>query len=251
MKVLIASQDMEASHQLNQTVARMAPQATYLHAGTADRVLQLFENHRIDLVLLDLQLIAKNSAAASLLRLLNPGALAFSPLKKQLDNFADKSRPGVLLTFDGDDIRCAPDHVMSRLEDVAKNTVSKSEIDESPRIWAQTEEGDWESVDVHGLQWAVSEGGKVRLHHESDKDYFVRDRLKELETQLGAAHFLRIHKSYMVNSAQVSEVQRWSSGGLLVKIKNDEDTALPVSRRYASNFRKRTGLGIGRVKARL
>ena len=93
--------------------------------------------------------------------------------------------------------------------------------------------------------------GKVRLHHESDKDYFVRDRLKELETQLGAAHFLRIHKSYMVNSAQVSEVQRWSSGGLLVKIKNDEDTALPVSRRYASNFRKRTGLGIGRVKARL
>lgn len=246
MKVLIASEDMEASRQLNRTIARMAPTATYLHASCADRVLQLFENHSIDLVLLDLQLVAKNTAAAALLRLLNPGALAFSPLKKQLDDFATKSRPGVLLTFDGEEIKSTADAVVNKLENVTKTV--NVETEQSPRIWAQNENGGWESVDVDGLQWAVSEGGRVRLHHESDRDYFVRDRLKELETQLGTAHFLRIHKSYLVNSAQVSEVQRWSSGGLLVKIKNDERTTLPVSRRYASKFRKRSGLGIGPVQ---
>lgn len=248
MKVLIASSDMEASRQLNRTVGKIAPVATYLHADCAERVLDLFEHHRIDLVLLDLQLVAKNQAAASLLRMLNPGALAFTPLEQQMESFSRSNRPGVLLTFDGGEIRSSVDAVVNRLQGVAQVPMDPPGPSSGTAIWAQSEEGDWKSVEVQGLQWAVSEQGRVRLRHVSNCDYFVRDRLKELERQLAGSHFVRIHKSYLVNSQHVREVERWSSGGLLVRIECDKETRLPVSRRYASRFRKRTGLSIGPVE---
>lgn len=249
MKVLIASSDMEASRQLNRTVGKIAPVATYLHADSAERVLDLFEHHRIDLVLLDLQLVAKNRAAASLLRMLNPGALAFTPLEQQMESLSRSHRPGVLLTFDGGEVQASVDAVVHRLQEVAQVPVerSTSSAAQTGAIWAQGEDGDWKSVDVSGLQWAVSEQGRVRLRHVTNRDYFVRDRLKELERQLAPAHFVRIHKSYLVNSEHVYEVERWSSGGLLVCMNSEKETRLPVSRRYASRFRKRTGLAVGPV----
>lgn len=249
MKVLIASPDMEASRQLNKTMGRMAPVATYFHADSAERVLRLFHDHRIDLVLLDLRLVAKDSAAATLLRMLNPGALAFTPLEQQLETLSKSPRPGLLLTFDGEDLQKSAASVVSQLQGVKAGAAAG----QAPRkvqgatIWAQTEAGDWNSVDVARLQWAVSEDGKVRLHHACGETFFVRDRLKELERQLGPSKFVRIHKSYMVNTRHVSEVQRWSSGGLLLKICDKEQITLPVSRRYASRFRRATGWGIGLV----
>jgi DNA-binding LytR/AlgR family response regulator len=250
MKVLIASSNIEASRHINKTVGQIAPIATYLHADSAERVLELFGHHRIDLVLLDLQLVAKDSAAATLLRMLNPGALAFVPLEKQLRSVASTHRPGLLMTFDGDEIQGEAESVVSRLEGATRQTVERVHGANGPTIWAQSQAGDWRTVGVDGLQWAVSEQGKVRLHHRSQETYFVRDRLKELERQLGPSHFMRIHKSYLVNSAHVAEVERWSSGSLLLKIKGPEKTRLPVSRRYASSFRKQTGWGIGPVCAR-
>lgn len=247
MKVLIACSDMEASRQLNRTVGKLAPVATYLHADCAERVLDLFEHHRIDLVLLDLQLVAKDTAAATLLRMLNPGALAFSPLEQQMEDFSRSNRPGMLLTFDGQELRASADAVVNRLQGVAQSPAAAPGPQGEAKIWAQSEGGEWKALDVQGVQWAVSEQGRVRLHHVTNQDFFVRDRLKELERQLAPSHFVRIHKSYLVNPNHVSEVQRWSSGGLLVKIRDDSRIKLPVSRRYASRFRKRTGLAIGPV----
>lgn len=254
MKVLIASSDMEASRQLNKTVGKIAPVATYLHADCAERVLSLFESHRIDLVLLDLQLVAKNSAASTLLRLLNPGALAFTPLREQLENMSRQTRPGVLLTFDGNEVKGGAESVVNRLQHVAPSSTTSTNGNSlhpggHATIWAQSEEGDWKSLDARQIQWAVSEAGKVRLRHTCGNDYFVRDRLKELERQLGSSKFVRIHKSYLVNARHVSEVQRWSSGGLLVQIDDEQSTTLPVSRRYASRFRKKTGWRVGPVNS--
>lgn len=247
MKVLIASSDMEASRQLNRSIGKIAPVATYLHADCAERVIDLFEHHRIDLVLLDLQLVAKNQAAASLLRMLNPGALAFTPLEQQLESLSRSNRPGVLLTFDGGDLRSSADAVVNRLQGVAQVSMDPPGASNGTAIWAQSDQGEWKAVEVQGLQWAVSEQGRVRLRHVSNRDYFVRDRLKELERKLSNSNFVRIHKSYLVNSEHVREVERWSSGGLLVRMDCEKETRLPVSRRYASRFRKRTGLSIGPV----
>lgn len=239
MKVLIASPDIEASRQLNSAVGTLAPVATYLHADSAERVLDLLSHHRLDLVLLDLQLLAKDSAASTLLRLIHPGGLSVA----SLHGGEATSGRGVLLTFDsreggtGGVLRCLREGKGLQQEAALKPSAAI--------IWGQGESGDWCAIEIPEVKWAVSEGGKVKLQHRSGAVYSVRDPLRELERQLSMAQFVRIHKSYLVNPRFVSEVQRWSSGGLLLAV---DDIRLPVSRRYVTNFRKRTGWGVGPVR---
>jgi DNA-binding LytR/AlgR family response regulator len=243
VKVLIASPDLESSRHLNSTFGKVAPAATYFHADSAERVLDLFSNHRLDVVLLDLRLVAKSSAASALLQLLHPGGMTVTAPDPE------SKHPRVLLTYDGS-IEWAG-AVISRLlgqEECSAATPEKTLENGNSTIWAQEEEGgDWRSIDVKELMWAVAEGGRVKLHHATAGVCSVRDPLRELERQLGRPQFVRIHKSYLVNSDYVSEVQRWSSGGLLIDI---EGTRLPVSRRFVNNFRQRTGWGVGPVHPR-
>lgn len=238
MKVLIASSDIETSRKLNSAVGELAPIATYLHADSADRVLELMTHHNLDLVLLDLQLLAKDTAASTLLRLLHPAGMTVAPLQES----KGATGRGILLTFDsredgtGGVVRCLKEGRCG-----SRDTGKAS----SNTIWGQGEGGEWCSIAIPEVKWAVSEGGKVKLQHASGAVYSVRDPLRELERQLSMAQFVRIHKSYLVNPRFVSEVQRWSSGGLLLAV---DDTRLPVSRRYVTNFRKRTGWGVGPVR---
>lgn len=240
MKILIASPDLESSRRLNATLAEIAPVATYFHADGAERVLELFAQHRLDVVLLDLQLVARNSAASALLQLLHPGGMTVTAPEP------DSSHPRVLMTFDGS-VEWAG-AVVSRLlaNECTGGQPLPTPTPSGTTLWAQEEQsGDWLEIDVRGIKWAVAEQGRVKLHHARAGICSVRDPLRELEKQLGLPRFVRIHKSYLVNSDFVSEVQRWSSGGLLVKI---DGTLLPVSRRFVSNFRQRTGWGIGPVQ---
>lgn len=237
MKVLIASPNQESSRQLNSNFAQIAPHATYFHADNAERVLELFVSHRLDVVLLDLQLVARNSAAAALLQLLHPGGVTVAAPEP------DSPHPRVLMTYDGS-VEWAG-AVMGRL---LANEYAHPRQDRPAAggiLLAQEEQtGEWREIDVRGLKWAVAEQGRVKLHHATAGICSVRDPLRELEKQLAQPHFVRIHKSYLVNSNYVEEVQRWSSGGLLVKL---DGTLLPVSRRFVNSFRQRTGWKIGSV----
>lgn len=242
MKVLIASPSTDASRQLNVTMGQIAPQATYLHAATADRVMNQLENHRIDLALLDLHLLSSNPAATALLKLAYPSGLVFSSLEQQLRNHINGPSPGLLITFDSSQIGSTLESLPEQLGAVERPVAAE----QSQSIWAQTEDGEWLSVSGNQLLWAVTEGSKVTVRDVSGKTMRVRGRLRELESQLDCLDFLRVHKSYVVNLNHVTEVQRWSSGSLLLKMQGTE-TNIPVSRRYAAALRRRTGWSIGPV----
>lgn len=241
MKILIASPDIKTSRQLNSAVGELAPVATYFHADTAERVLTLMTQHRLNLVLLDLQLLAKDGAASALLRLIHPGGTSVAPLRDA--HAAASTERGLLLTFDSRE-----EGVGGVIDCLKGGTCVPRETSKSATtIWGQSESGEWSAIEIPEVKWAVSEAGKVKLQHRSGAVYSVRDPLRELERQLSMAQFVRIHKSYLVNPNFVSEVQRWSSGGLLLAV---DDTHLPVSRRYVTHFRKRTGWGVGPVRPR-
>ena len=245
MKILIASPDASTSRLLNLAVGELAPTARYLHADNAERMLELVGSHHLDLVLMDLQLVAKDVAASMLLRLLNVSSMAVSSPFPMVQSLGAGVRPGVLLTFDSKE-QGAGGEVLARLRTL--KTGCQPDVPPSSTLWAQDEEGEWSPIDIKGLKWAVAEEGRVRLYHASNRVYTVRDPLRELERQLGETQFVRIHKSYLVNSHYVSEVQRWSSGGLLLML---EGARLPVSRRFVAAFRERTGWGVGPVRPRL
>lgn len=72
--------------------------------------------------------------------------------------------------------------------------------------------------------------------HASKAKHLARESLKSLEKYLDTASFIRIHKSTLVNSLFISEVEPYFNGELILKLRNGEK--LKVSRHYRKNLPK-------------
>jgi two-component system LytT family response regulator len=55
------------------------------------------------------------------------------------------------------------------------------------------------------LDFIQADGNYVRIHAD-DQVYTVRDKIGALEAQLPAPHFIRVHRSYIVNLSAVTEL---------------------------------------------
>jgi len=81
------------------------------------------------------------------------------------------------------------------------------------------------------LTYAVSEG----------KVYCVDYAITELEKKLDPKHFIRIHRSTVVNLSWIKEVALLPGGALQVRLKDRKDTGLTVARDRAREFKLRLG----------
>lgn len=79
------------------------------------------------------------------------------------------------------------------------------------------------------ILWLEADGNYVRVH-TADRDYFVRQTLREALDRLGSADFARIHKSYAVNRAEIGTVRSTSKGDAVVGLRNGHQ--LKMSRRF-------------------
>ncbi|MCR1288043.1 LytTR family DNA-binding domain-containing protein [Alkalihalobacillus clausii] len=71
--------------------------------------------------------------------------------------------------------------------------------------------------------------------------YETRLTLKELETRLAPYSFFRVHKSYLVNTACITEMNAWFNGAYQLKLKGIDDH-IPVSRNYVKPLRSQIEL---------
>lgn len=240
MNVLIASSLQETSQELSQTIGQLLPSAQYLHANTAESAMEQFRKQRIDIALVDLQLICPSPAAAALLKLTSPPKMVFAKVSEQFQSAVCLPAPGMLLTFDGSTLH-SEEFVTSEFD--RQNLAPESTL----QIWA-TREGCSEPVNARDIVVAMARAGKVEVRDVNSRLYLVRDRLKDLEQRLEPENFYRIHKSYLANLSLVSEVLPCSTGGFILRMMDTGGTQLPVSRRYATRLRRRTGWEIGWVR---
>jgi two-component system LytT family response regulator len=87
-------------------------------------------------------------------------------------------------------------------------------------------------VDAADVQWIESEGDYVALHDGEDA-HLVRKTMKELENRLDPDHFLRVHRSYIVNTAYVEELRPLDHG--TYRLIMAAGTPLKTSRGYSDN----------------
>ncbi len=65
------------------------------------------------------------------------------------------------------------------------------------------------------IDWIEAVDNHARIHVGADT-HLVRDTLTRLESRLPAARFLRIHRSTIVNTERVKELQPWFQGDFVV-----------------------------------
>jgi two-component system, LytTR family, response regulator len=88
------------------------------------------------------------------------------------------------------------------------------------------------------IDWVEAEGNYVSIH-AGKKSYLLRETISGLESQLDPRHFVRIHRSAVVNINRIKELQPWSHGEYHVIL--HDGTQLTLSRSYRDNLQSALG----------
>jgi two-component system LytT family response regulator len=86
------------------------------------------------------------------------------------------------------------------------------------------------AVDVNDVRWVEADGAYVVVHAAGRK-HVLRESMGQILERLGAASFVRIHRSAGINLAHVRAVRRSRTKGLEVEL--TDGIRLPISRRKA------------------
>ena len=88
------------------------------------------------------------------------------------------------------------------------------------------------------IDWIEAEGNYVSIH-AGKKAYLLRETISGIEGQLDPRHFVRIHRSAVVNINRIKELQPWSHGEYHVIL--HDGTQLTLSRSYRDNLQSALG----------
>lgn len=78
-----------------------------------------------------------------------------------------------------------------------------------------------------------AKGNYILLLHASSS-HMLRETISTMEEKLSRHGFVRIHRSVLVNAAMVEEIQPWSSGEYVLRIKGGREYT--VTRTYKKNL---------------
>lgn len=96
-------------------------------------------------------------------------------------------------------------------------------------------------VDVSGVSFIRSEGHYTWVH-TAQGGQFCNITIGDLESRLDPQLFLRVHRSYIVNLAQVDEIVR-DDGRMSLRMMGSTPVEIPVSRASAPKVLDQLGLG--------
>ncbi len=88
------------------------------------------------------------------------------------------------------------------------------------------------------IDWIEAAGNYVRLHLAEDSHLF-RETMNNMESRLDPNHFVRIHRSRIVNTDRIKELQPWFNGEYVVVLQNG--ARLTLSRGYREKLQERLG----------
>lgn len=98
-------------------------------------------------------------------------------------------------------------------------------------------------VKLEDIDWIEASDNYVCLHCGRDT-HIVRETMSELEARLNPAHFLRVHRSAIVNLDRIRELQPWFRGDYRVILR--DGTELTLTKNHREKLESRLLLGAAR-----
>jgi len=88
------------------------------------------------------------------------------------------------------------------------------------------------------IDWIEAAGNYVRLHL-GEESHLFRETMNGMESRLDGRRFVRIHRSRIVNTERIKELQPWFNGEYVVILRNG--TRLTLSRGYREKLQEQLG----------
>jgi two-component system LytT family response regulator len=105
------------------------------------------------------------------------------------------------------------------------------EVNTDPRVALQDgRTGTWQIVSRDQIDWIGADGSSRVLVHVGREAYLWRKTLSELEHTLDPRTFLRVHRSYIVNTGHIRQVKPLLKGEFAIVL--DDGTLLDTGRTY-------------------
>ncbi|KZN55488.1 LytR/AlgR family response regulator transcription factor [Pseudoalteromonas luteoviolacea] len=144
-----------------------------------------------------------------------------SYLKNQQDNAHKKKLASFVAGITG-----------NNCEEILKKLATGDAIEDKkfPESLAVKEQGEIIRVSTATIQWIDAAGDYMCLHCADGQTHILRKTMKELEQELDPKLFVRVHRSAIVNTGQISKLVTQSSGEYLLVLDNGQE--LKVSRSY-------------------
>jgi two-component system, LytTR family, response regulator len=83
---------------------------------------------------------------------------------------------------------------------------------------------------------------KLTYAASGGRDHVVDFTLGQLEAQLDGRRFVRIHRATIVNIGFAQELDAWVDGGVLLRLRDERRTELPVARDRVRGLKERLGI---------
>ena len=90
---------------------------------------------------------------------------------------------------------------------------------------------------------AIEARGNHVLLHRTASSHLLRESISTMENWLAPHGFVRIHRSVLVNAAFVEEIQPWSTGEYVLRIRGGREYT--VTRMYKQNLHRLAESWIG------
>ncbi len=92
-------------------------------------------------------------------------------------------------------------------------------------------------IKISSILYLAASKDYTKVYTKDNKTYTIRKPLKAWENRLPKEHFMRIHRSTIINTEYIEKVERWFNYSHRVFLKEVKDFFV-ISQRYSRKFRK-------------
>ncbi len=255
MHILIADDETPARGEIRYILETLTPDATFYEAVNGQEALDFIEREPIEVVFLDINMPGLDglTVAATIMDGPEPPLIIFATAYDEhaLRAFELAALDYIVKPFDERRLAQTVERIRQALTErgtlLQKQTVLRNYLqqavpsDDLTKLWGELENENRMLVDYRDILWLEAEAKKVYMQTAAGHKLLARYTLKELEPRLSQHNFARVHKAYLVNLNAIAEVVPWFSGAYLIRIANEAQTEIPMSRRYAAQLKKLTG----------
>lgn len=225
LKAMIVDDEAPARSELRFMLDEAGDVEVAVEADSVVKAIKSLKEQRCDVMFLDINMPGVNGMqfAEALSKIKNPPAVVFVTAYSEYgaEAFGVNAVDYLLKPVETDRLKQALDKVRAQLGQAQKKATAE-------RIPVE-KGGKKILVPTDSIRYIMAKDDYSCLYTEDDH-YLSTISLTQLEERLADSNFFRVHRRYIVNLSQVSEVKSVPGGTMLLTMRDDGEK-IPVSRR--------------------
>ncbi len=237
MRIAIVDDERPARSELRHLIEEILPDAKIVEADSGQNALDVAANGNFDAMFIDMHLGDMNGITLprTLRRLLPNVEIVFATAYAEyaVPAFELDAVDYILKPFDRQRVEFSIKKILDK-QGLQPGTAVPGHNIAKLSIWNEKKVT---LVDIRDIAYIETDNRCCILHTRKGR-FTSSQSLTFFENRLAEHNFLRIHKSYVANLADVIEISPWFNNMYCIKLQGFESEALPVSRKQIKRLKE-------------